>query len=46
MKYGFIGIVMIYIIHKMLKLVKNSLNCLKDIIFECFFEEYSRLLFV
>ena len=28
--------VMIYIIHKMLVLVKNNLNDLKDCIFECF----------
>ena len=27
--------VMIYIIHKMLVLLKNHLNCLKDSIFEC-----------
>ena len=28
--------VMIYIIHKMLLLLKNNLNYLKDTIFECF----------
>ena len=29
---------MIYIIHKMLVLLKNHLNYLKDNIFECFFK--------
>ena len=33
---------MIYIIHKILVLIKNNLNYLKDIIFECFFNEYNR----
>ena len=36
---------MIYIIHKMLVLLKNYLNYLKDSIFECFLKEYHRLLF-
>ena len=36
--------VMIYIIHKMLVLIKNNLNYLKDSIFECFFKECNRLL--
>ena len=36
--------VMIYIIHKMLVLLKNHLNYLKDNIFECFFKEYNMLL--
>ena len=31
--------VLIYIIHKMLVLIKNNLNYLKDSIFECFFKE-------
>ena len=35
---------MIYKIHKMLVLVKNNLNYVKDSIFECFFKEYNRLL--
>ena len=35
---------MIYIIHKMLILLKNNLNYLKDSIFEYFFK-YNRLLF-
>ena len=35
---------MIYIIHKMLVLLKNNLNYLKDNILECFFKEYNRLL--
>ena len=34
--------VMIYIIHKLLVLLKNHLNYLKDIIFECIFKEYNR----
>ena len=37
--------VMIYIIHKMLILLKNHLNYLKDINFEGFFKEYNRFLF-
>ena len=32
--------VIIYVIHKMLVLLKNHLNYLKDNIFECFFKEY------
>ena len=36
---------MIYIIYKMLVLLKNQLNDLKDSIFECFFKEYNKLLF-
>ena len=35
---------MIYIIHKILVLLKNNLNYLKDSVFECFFKEYKRLL--
>ena len=37
--------IMIYIIHKMLVLLKNNLNYLKDRIFECFFKDYNRLPF-
>ena len=37
--------VRIYIIHKMLVLLKNHLNYLKDNIFKCFFKKYNRLLF-
>ena len=37
--------VIIYIIHKMLVLLKNRLNYLKDSICKCFFKEYNRLLF-
>ena len=37
--------VLIYIIHKMLALLKNRLNYLKDSISECFFKAYNRLLF-
>ena len=36
--------VMIYIIHKILLLLKNHMNYLKDNIFKCFFKEYHRLL--
>ena len=35
----------IYITHKMLVLLKNHLNYLKDNILECFFKKYNRLLF-
>ena len=46
-KTGFIGrfknvTLMIYIIHKMLVLLKNQLNYLKDSIFKCLFKEYNR----
>ena len=37
--------VMIYIIRKMLALLKSHLNYLKDYIFEYFFEKYNKLLF-
>ena len=37
--------VMIYIIHKMLVLLKNHLKYRKDNIFECFFKKYNRLFF-
>ena len=37
--------VMIDIIHKMLVLLKNHLDYLKDSIFKCFFKEYNTLLF-
>ena len=40
------GSVMIYIIHKMLVLLKIHLNYLKDSISECFFKEYNRFLFI
>ena len=36
---------MIYIIHKMLALLKSNLNYLKDSIFECHFIEFNRLPF-
>ena len=35
---------MIFIIHKMLVLLKNNLNYLKDSFFECFFKQCNRLL--
>ena len=35
--------VMIYIIHKILELLKNHLIYLKDNIFECFFKKYNKL---
>ena len=37
--------VMIYTIHKMLLLLKNHLNYLKDKIFKCFFKKCNKLLF-
>ena len=37
--------VMIYIIHKILVLLKNHPNYLKETIFEWFLLEYNRLLF-
>ena len=36
--------IMIYIIHKMLILLKKNLNYPKNSIFECFLKEYKRLL--
>ena len=36
--------IMIHIIHKILILIKNHLNYLRDNIFECFFKKYKRLL--
>ena len=36
---------MIYIICKILVLLKNHHNYLKDNVFECFFKKYDRLLF-
>ena len=42
-----LNFVMIYIIHKILVLLKNHLNYLKNSIVECFFKEYNRpLLFL
>ena len=38
--------VIIYIINKMLVLIKNNLNYLKNSIFECCFKEYNRLLII
>ena len=37
--------VVTYIIHKMLILPKNQLNCFKDSIFECLFKDHSKLFF-
>ena len=37
--------VMIYIIHKILVLLKNHLNYLKDNMFKFFFKEYNKLPF-
>ena len=34
------------IIHKILVLIKNHMNYLQDNIFECFFKEYNKLLFL
>ena len=36
--------VMIYIFHKILVLLKNQRNYLKENIFECFLKKYNRLL--
>ena len=41
-----VNFVMIYIIHKMLVLLKNNLNYLKDSFFECFFKAYNRIFFL
>ena len=38
------SVVMVYIIHEILVLLKNHLNYLKDNIFECFFEKFNRFL--
>ena len=38
-----VNFVKMYIIHKVLVLLKNLLNHLKDGIFELFFEEYNKL---
>ena len=37
--------VMIYIIHKMLVLLKNHMNYLKDKVFECFLKKCNGLFF-
>ena len=37
--------VMIDIIHRILALIKNHLNYLKDNIFKCFFKKYNKLIF-
>ena len=39
-----VNFVMIYIIHRILVLLKNQLNYLKDKIFECFFKKYNKRL--
>ena len=36
---------MVYVIHKMLALLKSHLNYLKDNIVKCFFKKYNKLLF-
>ena len=38
--------VIIHIIHKMLVLLKNHLNHIKNNVFECFFKKYNRLFFL
>ena len=40
-----INFVMNHIIHKILVLIKNHLNDLKDNVFKCFFKKYNRLFF-
>ena len=37
--------VMIYVIRKILVLLKNHLNYVQDNIFECLFKKYNKLLF-
>ena len=39
------SVVMVYIIHEILVLLKNHLNYLKDNIFECFLKKYNWLFF-
>ena len=39
------GFVLICVIHKILVLLKNYLNYLKDNVFECFFKNCNRILF-
>ena len=39
------NLAMNYITNKILVLLKNHLNYLKDNIFECFFKKYNRLFF-
>ena len=39
-----VNFIMICIIYKMLVLLKNNLNYLKDSIFECFLKEYNTFL--
>ena len=38
--------VMTHTIYKILVMIKNHLNYLKDNIFECFFKKYNRLLII
>ena len=38
------SLIMIYTIHKILVLIKNLLNYLKDNIFKCFLKKYNRFL--
>ena len=38
--------VMIYVIHKMFVLLKNDLSYVKNSIFDCFFKEYNKFLFI
>ena len=42
LKFSFI---MIYTTHKILVLIKNHLDYIKDNTFECFFNKYNRFLF-
>ena len=37
------SLIIIYTIYKILVLIKNHLNYLKDNIFECFFKKHNRL---
>ena len=37
--------IIVYVIHKMLVFLNDNVNCLKDNIFECLFNERNRFLF-
>ena len=43
--FGSFNFAVIYIIHKMLVLIKINLSYFRDNIFKLFFKEYNRLLF-
>ena len=45
LKISLLNFVMVYLIQKMLVLLKNLRNYLKDNIFKCIFKKHNRLLF-